>query len=262
LVDAFARLGLTAVLVPWGGDMADMAGYEAAIVRGTWDYVEVRDEFVAWAETVPRLANPADVLRWNTDKRYLRELERAGIPIVPTQWSDEGPIAFPDGEFVVKPVVSAGARNSARHTDPASGAAHVRAITDAGGVAMVQPFVPSVESVGETGTYVFGGSVSHAIRKMGILDPGVGPNDGPDMSSVDRVGPAPVEPALADFAQRVLAASPGPLLYARVDTVPGPAREPLLIELEVTEPYLFLDDAPEAADRFAQAAAEWLGHRR
>jgi hypothetical protein len=253
-VSAFARLGLVAELVPWGGDLS---GYEAAVIRGTWDYIDARAEFLDWAASVPRLANPAEVLRWNTDKHYLRDLEAAGVPVVPTAWSDSGAVDFPDGEFVVKPAVSAGARNSARHTSASSGAAHVQAITDAGGVAMVQPFIPSVDTAGETGTYVIAGQVSHAIRKMGILDPGKGPGDGPDMSSIDRVGPAPVDPDLAAFALRVLAASPGPLLYARVDTVPGPDG-PLLIELEVTEPYLFLDHAPHAADWFAAATAAWL----
>jgi glutathione synthase/RimK-type ligase-like ATP-grasp enzyme len=255
LVDAFARLGIDAALVPWGGDVS---AFDLAVVRGTWDYVDVRDDFVAWTRSVPRLANPAPVIEWNTDKRYLRHLEAAGIPIVPTTWGDREPVAFPDGEFVVKPAVSAGARNSARHTDRAAGEAHVRAIHDAGGVAMIQPFLASVDTAGETGTYVFGGQVSHAIRKMGILNPGAAPQDEPDLASVERVGGAPVDPVLAEFAQRVLAASPGPVLYARVDTVPGPDGSPLLIELEVTEPYLFLEFDPPAADRFARATAAWL----
>jgi glutathione synthase/RimK-type ligase-like ATP-grasp enzyme len=258
LVAAFGRLGIDAELVPWGGDCS---AYDGAIVRGTWDYIEARDEFVAWAATVPRLANSADVLRWNTDKRYLRELEAAGIPVVPTVWSDAGAVSFPEGEFVVKPAVSAGGRNSARHTDAVSGAAHVRAIRDAGGVAMIQPFLPSVDTVGETGTYVFGGEVSHAIRKGGVLAPGVSPSDDLNLGSIDAVTAQPVDPVLADFASRVLAASPGPVLYARVDTVVGPEGQPLLIELEATEPYLFLSLDPAGANRFARAAAAWLHER-
>jgi len=242
--------------VPWGGDCS---GFDAAVVRGTWDYIEARDEFVAWAETVPRLANPAHVLRWNTDKRYLRELEAAGIPVVPTVWSDAGPVEFPAGEFVVKPAVSAGGRHAARHTSPASGATHVQAIHETGDVAMVQPFLPSVDTTGETGTYVFGGKVSHAIRKGGVLAAGQAPTRAMNQGSIDTVTARPVDPVLAEFAGRVLAAAPGPVVYARVDTVPGPDGEPLLIELEVTEPYLFLSLDPPAADRFARAIADWLG---
>lgn len=251
-------MGIAAEIVPWGGALPPR--FDAAVVRGCWDYIDGRDEFLAWcaALSVP-LANPVEVLRWNTDKRYLRDLEAAGIPVVPTSWSDRG-VEFPEGEFVVKPAVSAGARNSARHASADAGAAHVAAIESAGDVALVQPFVSTVETAGETGTYVFGGEVSHAIRKMGILDPGAPPADAPTASSVDRVGPAPVDPALAAFALRVLEASPGPCLYARVDTVPGPSSgEPLLMELEVTEPYLFLAGQPGAADRFAAAVTRWLG---
>ena len=247
--------------MPWG-DGPDWSSFDAVVIRGTWDYIDARDEFLAWASSLPvPLANPADVLRWNTDKRYLRELEAAGIPVVPTAWGvGNGHAALPDGEFVVKPAVSAGARNSARYNgaaDHARARAHVEAIEAAGGVAMVQPFMPAVESVGETGTYVVGGAVSHAIRKMSILDPGAEPGDISD-GSVDRVFSAAVDPSLAAFAVRVLAASPGPCLYARVDTVPGPDGSPVLMELEVCEPYLFLDRSPGAAAHFAEATAAWL----
>lgn len=243
--------------MPWGGDCS---GFDAVVIRGTWDYIDARDEFLHWAGTVPRIANPVEVLRWNTDKRYLRELEAAGIPVVPTSWGLGDGAGLPGGEFVVKPAVSAGARNSARYSGAADherARAHVQAIEAAGDVAMIQPFMPAVESVGETGTYVVGGSVSHAIRKMSILDVGAAPGDISD-GSIDRVSGVEVDPSLAAFAQKVLAASPGPCLYARVDTVPGADGAPVLMELEVCEPYLFLDRSPGAAARFAEATAAWL----
>ena len=124
---------------------------------------------------------------------------------------------------------------------------------------MVQPFVDAVETTGETGTYVFGGHVSHAIRKGGILTAGRPATEELDHGSHLLVGPKPVDPDLAAFASRVLAASP-PVLYARVDTVPGPDGSPVLMELEIAEPYLFLEHAaPAAADLFASAVAHWLG---
>jgi hypothetical protein len=243
------------VIVPWGGDCSQ---YEAVVIRGTWDYIEDRAGFLAWAASIPpgRLANPYRVLEWNTDKRYLRSL---GVPTVPTTWSDEPGWSLPaDGEFVVKPAVSAGARNSARHTSVSAGLAHVAAIEAAGDVAMIQPYLPSVDSVGETGTYVFGGSVSHAVRKMGVLDAGAPPLPDTSAASIQRVGPAEVDPALAAFALDVVSRIPEPVLYARVDTVPGPDGSPLLIELEATEPYLFLEHSPDAAARFAAAVCDWL----
>jgi hypothetical protein len=259
LLAAFERLGIGVDVVPWG-DGSDWNAYDGVLIRGTWDYILDRDGFLAWAESVPRLANRADVLRWNTDKAYLRELDAAGIPVVPTVWVDAGD-AMPTiewDEFVVKPSVSAGARLSARYRRGDDTAAHVAAIHAAGSVAMVQPYLSSVETTGETGTYVFGGQVSHAIRKGGILESGRGPMEELDAGSHQLVGPSAVDPRMAELAQRVLAASPD-VLYARVDTVPGPDGEPLLIELEVTEPFLFLEHDPPAADRYARAVAEWLG---
>jgi len=260
LLDAFAAAGAEAVLHPWGGDFSQ---FDAAVIRGAWDYILDRDGFLDWAASVPcPLFNPLDVLAWNTDKRYLRDLAAAGVPVVPTDWSDEPGWALPAGEFVVKPAVSAGGRNSARYAGRADwdvARDHVAAIEASGGVAMIQPFVPTVETVGETGTYVFGGVVSHAINKPGVLAAGARATDELATGSFATITASPVDPALAAFAADVLAASPGPCAYARVDTVPDPSTgAPLLIELEVTEPYLFLSVAPDPAAAAALFAAPIL----
>jgi hypothetical protein len=258
LLAAFDRLAIHVDVVPWGPG-PDWTSYDGVLIRGTWDYVLDRGRFLAWAATVPRLANPVDVLRWNTDKRYLLDLSVAGVPTVPTTWVEPGDTipAIEWDDFVVKPSVSAGARLSARYRRGDDVTAHVAAIHETGSVAMLQPYLPSVDSAGETGTYVFGGEVSHAIRKGGILVEGRSASDSLDAGSHQQVGPRPVDPELVGFARHVLSAVP-PVLYARVDTVPGPDGEPLLIELEVTEPYLFLEHDPPAADRFAAAVAAWL----
>jgi len=260
LLEAFDRLGIEASIVPWGSGVL-WATFDAVLIRSTWDYVFDREAFLAWADDVARqtrLANPAAVLRWNTDKRYLRELEAAGIPIVPTVWVEEGDRA-PDiawDDFIVKPSVSAGARLSARYERGDDIAGHVARIHAVGAAAMVQPYLAVIDS-GETGTYVFGGAVSHAIRKRPVLEAIRSPRDDMSAGAHQLVGPAAVDPRLATFAMRVLAASP-PVLYGRVDTVAGDDGEPVLMELEVTEPYLFLEHAPEGADRFAAAVARWL----
>ena len=258
LLAAFERIGVDAEVVPWGPG-PDWDSYDGVLIRGTWDYILDRGRFLAWAASVPRLANTVDVLRWNTDKEYLRDFEVAGIPTVPTVWVARGDAApaIDWDDFVIKPSISAGARLSARYRRGDDITAHVAAIHGEGSIAMIQPYLPSVDSTGETGTYVFGGKVSHAIRKGGILDPGRPPTEDLDRGSHQQVGPRPVDPALADFAKRVLEVAP-PVLYARVDTVPDAEGDPLLIELEVTEPYLFLIHEPGAADRFATAVADWL----
>jgi hypothetical protein len=261
LLAAFERLGVEAELVPWGPG-SQWSGFDGVLIRHTWDYIFDRDGFLAWAADVAqqtRLANPVEVLRWNTDKRYLRDLEAAGIRIVPTLWVEAGD-DLPDvewAEFVVKPSVSAGARLSARYRRGEDIAPHVESIHGIGAVAMVQPYVDPVDGQHETGTYVFGGEVSHAIKKAPVLEDVRSPPLDLSAGSHQLVGPAVVDPALADHALAVLARAPA-VLYARVDTVPADDGQPMLMELEVTEPFLFLEHAPEGADRFARAAVRWL----
>jgi hypothetical protein len=261
LLEAFRQLGVDADVVAWGSG-PDWSAFDAVLIRNTWDYVFDRQGFLDWAEHVERetrLANSAAVLRWNTDKRYLRELETAGIRSVPTVWVEAG-ADVPDIEwddFVVKPSVSAGARLSARYRRGDDVADHLRRIHVIGAAAMVQPYVGPVDGAHEIGTYVFDGEVSHAIRKEPLLAHVRRPLD--DLSGGARqvVGPAPVDPRLADFALEVVASAP-PVLYARVDTVKSEDGQPVLMELEVTEPFLFLEHAPEGAGRFARAVVRWL----
>jgi hypothetical protein len=261
LVAAFDQLGVDSEVVPWGSGPR-WASFDAVVIRNTWDYIFDRAAFLAWAEAVAAqtaLANSVEVLRWNTDKRYLRDLEAAGVRIVPTAWVEEGD-ALPNVEwedFVVKPSVSCGARLSARYRRGEDVAGHVERIHQIGAVAMIQPYVVPIDGVHETGVYVFGGEVSHAIRKEPLLEAIRVPHDDLSGGANQVVGPTGVAPALAAHALDVLASAP-PVLYARVDTVVDVNGEPILMELEVTEPFLFLEHAPDAAAlSFAQAVVRW-----
>ncbi|GAB3889378.1 hypothetical protein GCM10027612_31620 [Microbispora bryophytorum subsp. camponoti] len=136
----------------WLDPRVDWSEFDAAVVRSPWDYIDRRDEFVAWAhrvESVTRLFNPAPVIEWNTDKTYLRTL---GVPTVPTHWPTQGgdPGAdLPDwDEFVVKPAISAGARDTVRTADRGAAAGHAATLLAAGRTVMVQPYIPSVEQEG------------------------------------------------------------------------------------------------------------------
>jgi hypothetical protein len=266
LLAPLAERGISAEPVVWDDPAARWDDYHLAVLRSPWDYAGRRDEFVAWAARVPRLHNRASVIAWNTDKQYLRELAVAEVPVVPTTWLSPGDRwwARRTGEFVVKPTVSAGSRDTGRYDlDDAEqrrlAGVHLDRLHAAGRVAMVQPYVAGVDRAGETAVIYLGGRYSHAIRKGPILD---GPDLGPDGSLYRRDDITPREPTAAErtAAEQVLAALPFPaaeLLYARVDLVPGPAG-PLLIELELTEPSLFLGTAEGAAERFADAIAAVL----
>ena len=256
LVPALARLGVRAEPAVWDDPAVDWAAYDLVVVRSTWDYVPRRAEFLAWARGVPRLHNPADVLAWNTDKTYLRDLAAAGVPVVPTTYVPPGQAYEPPpGVVVVKPTVSASARDTERFADAREAAALVARLHAQGRTAMVQPYVDGVDAAGETAVLLFDGELSHGARKRALLTGA--PVDLGDPEMMSPVAPTAAE---VDVARAALAAVPGgqPLLYARVDLVPGPDGEPVVLELELTEPSLFLRYAPGSAQRCARAVAARL----
>jgi hypothetical protein len=259
LLDALARHGLRGEPVDWHDPAADWSSYELVVVRSTWDYHERPGDFLAWAEAVERvtrLVNPVQVLRWNTDKTYLRDLAADGVPVVPTVFASPGDwVPVVDGPVVVKPAVSAGSRDTARHGDGGSpeALAHARRLLEAGRTAMVQPYLHEVDERGETALVHIGGRSSHAMRKGALLTGGAGELVGGLFVEEEM---SVREPSGAELAvgEAVLAALPfdaSALAYARVDLLPGPGGEPLLLEVELTEPSLFLTYVPEAADRLA-----------
>lgn len=248
LRQALADEGVTTTILAWDDPGVDWSTFDLVLLRTTWDWWDRHEEFLAWTRRVPRLANTAEVVAWNTDKSYLREFERAGIPVVPTTWLVPGDtFSDPGGTFVVKPSVSAGARDTAAYVggDPAAGA-HVDRLLTAGRTVMVQPYLEQVDSLGETAVLVFDGKVSHAAVKAAVLTPGSGT---PALGSW-QVAPREASAQEVAFALRVVKGRD--LLYARVDLLPT-ADGPVLIELEVTEPSLFLQHSPASATRLARA---------
>jgi hypothetical protein len=273
LLDALSRLGLAGEAAVWTDPRVDWPAYDLVVVRSTWDYHHRRDEFVAWAQRVAdvtRLANPAPVIGWNTDKTYLRALAGAGLSVVPTEWLEPGDEpAVPDGgEYVVKPAVSAGSKDTNRYSagdHDELAVAHAAALLAAGRTVMVQPYLSAVDTYGETALLFFGGAFSHAIRKGPLLTPAMEPVAG--AYKEETIEPRDPSPAEREVAEQVLDAlldvSPAgrdDLVYARVDLVPDPDGTPTLLELELTEPSMFLvhdrADGAEAAGRFAAAIAK------
>jgi glutathione synthase/RimK-type ligase-like ATP-grasp enzyme len=262
LVAALAAHGVAAEWGVWTDDAVDWQR-ALTVLRSTWDYAGARDAFLSWTRRIARLANPYPVIAWNSDKTYLRDLERAGVPIVPTAWAAPGEaVQVPDaGEFVVKPSVGAGSRGAGRFTADAGGSAltHAARLHDAGRVVLVQPYLSGVDTQGETALVYVDGAFSHAVRKGAMLPEGVAhPVDGHELYVEERITPSEATDAeLAVGARAVEFVAQrfgGPLLYARVDLLPSQTG-PVVVELELTEPSLFLLHADGAADRFAGAIA-------
>lgn len=155
----------------WDDPSVDWQSYDRVVLRSVWDYTRRLDDFLDWCDRVgaERLRNTPELVAFNADKRYLGKL---GVPIVPTAFvGPDGPPPDFDGEVVVKPNVSAGARDTGRFPaerhDEALGL--VEAIRSSGRVALVQPYLPGVDERGETAIVYLDGEVSHVLRKRPVL---------------------------------------------------------------------------------------------
>jgi hypothetical protein len=263
--DAQAAAALGADAVVWNDQEVDWGAYDRVIVRSTWDYTFGVDAFLEWCRAVgrERLRNSADVVAFNADKRYLSELS---CPSVPTAFVAPGErMPTLDGEVVVKPNVSAGARNTGRFGVALAEEARalVERIHASGRTALVQPYQRSVDSHGETALVFIAGELSHELHKRPVLAPDeVAPViEGPlavaramlDENLVVARAAADDERALARAIIAEVSERFGVPLYARVDMVREDGGRPLLLELELIEPRLYFEQAPGAAGRFAAA---------
>lgn len=243
-----------ATVVSWDDPLVDWNAFDVAVIRSTWDYHSRRDDFLRWAHhvsDVSKLWNPIDVIEWNTDKRYLAELRRGGIPVVPTVFCDEvdglSDLAL-DGDVVVKPSVGAGSNGVLRSRgDRGAAFGHARSLIAVGLTVMVQPYLAGVDEVGETGLVYVGGAFSHAFRKSAILAAPV-EFEG-DLMASETSDPHTATAAERELGDRVLDQLPD-TAYARIDLLPTPDG-PVLLEAELTEPSLFLHHDGAAAARAA-----------
>ena len=250
-------LGVKAEPAVWDDASVEWGSFTAVVIRSTWDYHLSPSAYFAWLARLEALGvalwNPAPVVRANADKTYLKDLEAAGVCVVPTFWAARGAkleeilAARGWSEAVVKPVVSAGAYRTSRvkRGGTAGQAALDDALAHSG--AMVQPYLPEIAAEGEWSFIFLGGEFSHAVLKT--------PRAG-DFRVQEEHGGAAVRreplPELLAQAREALIAGPRPCLYARVDGVRR-GGELVVLELELIEPSLYLAHAPGAARRFAEA---------
>ncbi|MFK0219617.1 RimK family alpha-L-glutamate ligase [Streptomyces vinaceus] len=262
MLEALRTHGVDAVAAVWDSPDFDWSRCAAVVIRSTWGYEQRLADYLSWADAVQgvtRLDNPARLVRWNTDKRYLGELADRGVPVVPTRFIAPGEaVALPGhGQFVVKPTVSAGARGAARYTQDhhEAAAGHVAALHAAGSTAMVQPYLARIAE-GERALVFLGGSFSHAIRKGPVLTD-IGTVDDHRAPHPDLVPhlPSPAELALAEAALAAVPGAPG-LLHARVDIATGDDGAPVVMELELVEPNLFMSHGEDALARFTDLVRE------
>jgi O-ureido-D-serine cyclo-ligase len=271
LIAAFRARNEAVSVVDWDDASVDWRAFEMALLRSTWDYATRLPEFLDWLERtaqLTQLVNPPAIVRWNIDKHYLEDLARAGVPTVPSEFVEPGQDAahalrqfqarHGAGELVVKPAIGAGSRDAQRHRGPERAAieTHVRRLIDAGRSALMQPYLERVDEHGETALIYFAGRFSHAIRKGALLRTGEGPTD--QLFAAETIAPrAPTTEELRVGELALRAIPSGPLLYTRVDLIRDASDQPRVLELELTEPSVFLLHDVAAANRFAAAILAW-----
>lgn len=263
LVRALEAAGLRVRLLPWDAreaGAADPAPGELVVLRSTWNYYADVDRFLAWvdrAASITTVLNPPPIVRRNARKTYLRDLEQRGVAIVPTEVAlrgesrDLGTLvrdrAWP--AFVIKPVVSAGSFLTRRFetSSIAAGQRFLEELT-AQRDAMIQRWMPAVDTYGERALVWVDGTLTHAVRKSPRFD-----------HQEENVSEAvPIREDERRFAESILAPLRSELLYARVDIIEddGVLR---LMELELIEPSLFLRQSPRALARLVQAITRRAG---
>lgn len=267
-VNALTALGAHVDARSWSDPSASWSRYDAVVVRSCWDYFRRPAAFHSWLDRLEAeraaVHNPVPTLRWNADKRYLRDLEARGVPVVPTHWVPLGAAPSLDdircrtgwSELVVKPTVSGGAHRTWRSSPGAIGDDARLAESAAECELMVQPMLAEIEVDGEWSLHFFDGAFSHAIVKR--------PRAGDFRVQLEHGGSVvAVDPAaeMIEAARRAIDAAPNdgaPPLYARVDgcIVDGAF---VLMELELLEPALSFSWADGAAERLAGALLRRLG---
>ncbi len=264
LADVLAADGHAVDVRDWRDPSADWSAARLTVIRSPWDYVDHIDEFLEWTAHVnasSELWNPLEIVRWNTHKAYLLDLAARGAPIVPTVVLLGGSAASLDricdaqgwNAVVVKPAVASGGKGARRaKVGDAAAQRHLDELLARGDV-LVQQFASAVEHEGEWSVVLVDGEVAHAVRKW--------PAAGDYRVQYEWGGRSEVvvpSAGLADLATRLYGALPGPALYARIDMV-SIAGGWHVMEVEVTEPALWLDDAPATLRLLADAIGTRLG---
>jgi len=250
---ALERGGIAVEARPWS-DPGDLTGFDLVLPLVAWGY---QTDAVRWAALLDRLederavtVNPIPLLRWNSHKGYLEELGDKGIPTVPTllvEDLEEEALAHARSRFgddlVIKPPISASAYGTHR-----LGRGDRVPAEAAGQEMLVQPFLPSVVDEGEYSLMLFDGEFSHSIIKRAK------PGDyrvQPHLGGTEIACPVP-DGAL-EVAKAALEAAPAAAAYARVDLIRLTDGTLGVIELELIEPSLWLEHAPDEGASFAAA---------
>ncbi|MDE9541116.1 ATP-grasp domain-containing protein [Xenorhabdus bovienii] len=276
LLDACKTIGLTATVCSWEDPTIDWSRFDAVLLRSPWNYVGQLPKFLSWCESITALThlfNPLSVVKWNLDKFYLVDLATHGVPIVPSKFISPNTnilrtlqeffAEYPETkEIVIKPTVGAYSKDVQRYARQSLDKAieHITNLIEKGCHVILQPYLESIDSDGETNLTYFDGVYSHAIRKSALLM-----SDGTVNSPLQEFRKARSadedERAVASAALNAVKLHLGfeqSPLYARVDLIRSNNGKPIVLEIEICEPSLNLPFSEGSAMLFAQALAKRL----
>lgn len=264
LLEAVRAAGIAVDEVCWDDESIDWSTYDQVVIRSTWDYHRRYDDFMQWVRavsSVSTMSNSLDVITWNTDKHYLAEVAAMGLPVVPTVFIEPGQENWlkhvlellTQGDVVVKPAISAGSNDTERHSNIDVAQKHITELLSEQRSVMLQPYMADVDVYSETGLVFIEGKFSHAFAKGALLAQEKNMSGG--LYAEEEIGvrlPTAEQLLIGERAVKWLTSRFGKLLYARVDLLPT-ARGPVIIEIELTEPSLYLLLHPGAAAELANA---------
>ena len=276
LPDALAERGIDPRVAAWDDESVDWSEAGIVVLRSVHNYAARRDDFLRWTRGILKLLNSADVVEWNTDKHYLQELGARGMPTIDTVWLEpeagltkhQVHTRFPSlGDFVVKPAISSGSRDTGRYTarDATSrmhAIQHAYQLLQEGRSVMVQRYVKSVDERGETALIYLNGVLSHVVEKEAML---LGPLAAPDAVAEEVAVARQASEAELRTGEQARAAIHGyikermgrdaQLLFSRIDMVEGDDGIHHVMEVSLTDAALYLGSVEGALDGFADAIA-------
>ena len=267
IVQPLSKLGWECEFIPWDSISINWDDFDAVIIRSTWDYQQKEKLFFKTLQSIEAstatLYNSLDTVKWNINKRYLLELEKENISIIPTRLYDSFDFDiinqlfsfFNENELIIKPCVSANADDTFILEQNKLGSLKpVLENTFSQKDFIVQPFIKNIRIEGEYSLIYFGNRLSHVLLKTPKNgDFRVQEEHGGILKAINKP-----ESSLIDFGNKVMGTIPYQCLFSRVDVVRG-SNNYLLMEVELIEPSLYFNMDLKSPQMFAEIFNKWHG---
>jgi glutathione synthase/RimK-type ligase-like ATP-grasp enzyme len=266
IVYPLEKMGWVCNQVPWDtSELIDWDQYDSVIIRSTWNYQKNFLKFINVLKEINSssadLQNPIDIVEWNSNKQYLKDLEDKNIKIVPSQWFNnfipkeivQSFLNFNSKKIIIKPCISANADYTyILEEKTALSKLNILKKYFIDKEFIIQPFIQDIKNEGEYSLVYFGNTLSHVLLKTPkVGDFRVQEEHGGTLKSIKNP-----EQSLIHFGSKVINNLPRVCLYSRVDIVRSKNKF-LLMEVELIEPSLYFNMDPKSAKFFVEVFNKW-----